>query len=52
MYGFNNDNIWHRHVMNRLVDELKRYDRDVIIGDMTYNCGSLHVYSRHFKYLE
>lgn len=51
-FGYNNDNIWHRYVMNKLVDELKRYDRDVILGDMTYNCGSLHVYERHFKYLE
>lgn len=50
-FGYNNDNIWHRYVMNKLVDELKRYDRDVIIGDMTYNCGSLHVYERHFHLL-
>ena len=52
VYGFNNDNLWHRYVMNKLVYELKRYDRDVILGDMMYNCGSLHVYSRHFKFLE
>ena len=52
VYGYNNDNLWHRYVMNKLVDELKRYDRDVILGDMTYNCGSLHVYECHFKYLE
>lgn len=51
-FGYNNDNIWHRYVMNKLVDELKRYDRNVILGDMIYNCGSLHVYERHFKYLE
>ena len=51
-FGYNNDNLWHRHVINKLVDELKRYDRDVILGDMTYNCGSLHVYERHFKHLE
>lgn len=51
-FGYNNDNLWHRYVMNKLIDELKRYDRDVILGDMIYNCGSLHVYERHFKYLE
>ena len=51
-FGYNNDNLWHRHVMNKLVDELKRYDRDVILGDMTYNCCSLHVYERHFKLLK
>lgn len=52
VYGYCNDNLWHQHVMNKLVDELNKYDRSVILGDMTYNCGSLHVYERHFKYLE
>lgn len=50
-FGYNNDNIWHRYVMNKLVDELKRYGRDVILGDMTYNCGSLHAYECHFRFL-
>lgn len=51
VFGYNNDNLWHRYVMSKMVDELNRYDLSVILGDMTYNCGSLHVYERHFKYL-
>ena len=51
-FGYNNDNIWHRYVMRKLVDELNKHSMNVILGDMTYNCGSLHVYERHFKYLE
>lgn len=48
-FGYNNDNLWHRYVMNKLVDALNIHNLNVILGDMTYNCGSLHVYERHFK---
>ena len=51
-FGYNNDNLWHRYIMRKLVDELNKYSMNVIIGDMTYNCGSLHVYERHFKFLK
>lgn len=51
VFGFDNDVLWHRHVMHKLVDELIKYDKNVILGDMVYNCGSLHVYERHFRYL-
>ena len=51
-FGYNNDNLWHRYVMRKLVDDLNKHSMNVIIGDMTYNCGSLHVYERHFKHLE
>ena len=50
-FGYNNDNLWHRYVMNKLVDALNIHNLNVILGDMTYNCGSLHVYERHFKLL-
>lgn len=50
-FGYNNDNIWHRYVISKLVDELNKYSMNAILGDMTYNCGSLHVYERHFKFL-
>lgn len=50
-FGYNNDNLWHRYVMSKLVDELIKHNINVILGDMTYNCGSLHVYERHFRYL-
>ena len=51
VFGFDNDVLWHRHVMHKLVDELIKRGINVILGDMTYNCGSLHVYERHFRYL-
>jgi len=51
VFGYNNDNLWHRHVMSKMVNELNRYGLSVILGDMTYNCGSLHVYERHFNLL-
>ena len=50
-YGYNNDFLWHDYVHNKLVDELNKKGLSVIKGDMIYNCGSLHVYERHFKFL-
>lgn len=50
-FGYNNDNIWHRHVMSKMVDDLNRLGLSVVLGDMTYNCGSLHVYEWHFRWL-
>ena len=52
VFGYNSDILWHRHVQSKMVDELKRYDRDVVAGDIIWNAASLHVYERHFKYLE
>lgn len=51
VFGYNNDNLWHRYIMSKMVDELNRYGLSIVLGDMTYNCGSLHVYERHFKLL-
>jgi thymidylate synthase len=52
VYGFCNDCIFHRYVQSKMVDELNRHDLNVIKGDIIWNAGSLHVYERHFKYLE
>ena len=55
VYGYCNDFLWAQHVQNKMVDELKRYNRfndSVVAGDIIWNAGSLHVYSRHFKHLE
>lgn len=52
VFGYTSDILWHRHVQSKMVDELKRYDRDVVTGDIIWNAASLHVYERHFKYLE
>ena len=53
VYGFNNDVAWQKHVLNRLVNKLK-YDKeiDVEAGNIYWNASSLHMYERHFKYLD
>ena len=50
-YGYNNDFLWHDYVHNKLVDELNKRGLSAVKGNMTYNCGSLHVYERHFSLL-
>ena len=52
VYGFCNDSLWAMHVQSKLVDELNRQGLNVIKGDIIWNAGSLHVYSRHFKFLK
>lgn len=52
IFGYCNDFLWAQHVQSKIVDELKRYNKDVVAGDIIWNAGSLHVYERHFKYLE
>jgi len=51
VFGYDNDVLWAQYVQNKMVDELKYYDKDVIPGSIIWNAGSLHVYERHFKYL-
>ena len=52
VYGFCNDSLWATYVQSKLVDELNKHGLNVIKGDIIWNAGSLHVYERHFKYLE
>lgn len=55
VYGYGNDYTFHKHVRDTLVMDLKVKDtniKNVVPGDIIWNAGSLHVYSRHFKYLE
>lgn len=51
VFGYTSDIVWHRYVQSKMVNELKRYDRDVIAGDIIWNAASLHVYERHFHLL-
>jgi thymidylate synthase len=41
--GYRNDYAWQKHVLDMLANKL-----DVLPGDIYWNVGSLHVYSRHF----
>lgn len=52
VFGFNNDVIFHREIQKRLSNDLsKEVGIEIIPGDLIMNAGSIHVYERHFKYL-
>ena len=51
-FGYNNDVLWHRHVRDKLVDKLNNSGLTVFPGKIVWNAASLHVYERHFKYLD
>lgn len=53
IFGYCNDIIWHKYVQTELANDLSLYFKEEIICDtIEWNAGSLHVYERHFKYLE
>ena len=52
VYGFCNDVIWAKHVRDKIVADLNNHGLTVFPGKIIWNAGSLHVYERHFKYLE
>ena len=52
VYGFCNDVIWAKHARDKLVADLNKCGLTVFPGKIIWNAGSLHVYERHFKYLE
>lgn len=45
--GYRNDRAWHRHMLEQIAAELK-----VDTGLIHWQAGNLHVYERHFHYLE
>lgn len=53
IYGYRNDVIWQKHVAKQLIKDLwllgiKVHKTPVI----TWNCGSLHIYEKHFYLLK
>jgi thymidylate synthase len=52
IFGYTSDWLFHDHVHSKLVNELNSRGLSVIKGDIIWNAGSLHVYERHFRYLE
>lgn len=52
VFGFNNDALWHLYVQELLVHHLKTVYNNINIGKLYWNAGSIHVYERHFKFLE
>lgn len=49
VYGYNNDYAWQKYVQLKVLSKLN--DR-VVPGNIYWNAGSLHVYSRHFNLIE
>src|SRR5699024_5148531 len=47
VFGYNNDYAWAKHVQQKLADDL-----DIESGDLIWTASSLHVYERHFKFIE
>ena len=47
VFGYRNDYAWQLHVLEKLAAEL-----DIEVGDIHWNVGSLHVYERHFKFIQ
>lgn len=45
--GYRNDRAWHLCVLTELATELQ-----VAVGSIIWQAGSLHIYERHFAYLE
>jgi len=61
VFGFDNDALWHINVQNMLAKDLfgklnsetwAGIATPIICDNIIWNAGSLHIYERHFKYLE
>ena len=52
VFGFNNDLYWHNWVRDSLAASLKDTYGEIKCDPVEWNSGSLHIYERHFKYLE
>ena len=55
VYGYRNDYAWQRYVQDKLVYDYncgtKKADK-IVPGNITWQVGSLHVYSRHYSLVE
>lgn len=47
VFGYDNDVHWSLHVQKMLADDL-----GIEVGDLIWTASSLHVYERHFKFIE
>lgn len=52
VFGYDNDYLWFKYVLDRLANDLYINNSKVMPGIIYWNAGSLHVYERHFKFLE
>ena len=60
VFGFDNDALWHMYVQQQLAEDLLfnkinilvNTDKPIVCDPIIWNAGSLHIYERHFKYLD
>jgi thymidylate synthase len=53
VFGYKNDYAWQKHVLEELVTDLRdQWLETLEIGDIYWNVASLHVYERHFKFID
>ena len=53
VFGYKNDYAWQKYVLEQLVADLKNEWLETLeIGDIYWNVASLHVYERHFKFID
>ena len=50
--GYRNDYAWQKYVLTQLVNDLKMCGKDVEVGSITWQVGSLHLYERQFYLLD
>lgn len=53
VFGYKNDYAWQRYVQQELLNAINgRRGTVYALGNLHWNAGSLHVYERHFKFVE
>lgn len=52
IFGANNDFAWAKHVQKQLLNDLKDIYPNLELGDLIWTSSNIHVYERHFKFIE
>jgi len=52
VFGYCNDYQWAKYVQNKVFKELQKTYSDLELGPIIWTSSSLHVYERHFKFIE
>jgi thymidylate synthase len=52
VFGYNNDRYWADYVHNLVLTELQKTYTELEKGDLIWTASSLHIYERHFKFIE
>ena len=53
VFGYRNDYAWQKHVLHKLTNEINFFaNQQYSVGNIHWQVGSLHVYERHFKFID